>query len=740
MVSTPRRYNGLADGRVFIRAAKPLPHREAKTCHGCPKGTKTRSSPTTTAAEAASFGFKEKISWKNQLCGFVPPTEKDQADRMAIGGLRDAATSVGKLSAVAAFGRKMYAAIRETLVADRKMNEDQGTPEKSWVNVTCKAIGSTEERVPPEAAIEAVRAIMVLYTAAVPADSRFVHLTEVDAHLLEAWRKAAGDPDDQVFQWLTKGAPAGVLDAIKDPGIFPDTSGPSAMDPDDLDCDEATFRNYAGVEENVETEAELLSHISKEHIVSFGTYKELTEYVGGGKVILNKIGLIEKTRNGKKKVRMILDTKASDVKRITGKAQRVMLPRLYDAILHLLYLMALLAGDVGAFVLDFKDAFWQVPISLKEQRFFCATALFKPARSRKRKFTRGHRNLKSGVRLRKYLAWKRAPQGSAAGPTLWGRVAALLMRLTQSLFDPDTVRMMCYVDDPLAALLGDEDERCLHAAIMVLVWSALGFKLAYAKGQLDQVVTWIGGTITAEPDGIRAVVKESIIKDILIDLNDMSKLQVIPVKSLQSLLGKLNHAAGLLIVIRPFMEPMWAALTEQAKGRSSGAPPNTIWRKQISSSLVWFTAFFKGKGTHLERFFRVDAYSRTGTEVEIGTDASPWGMGGWLTIDGVLKHWYACPVTEADVARFKMPIGDAKGQQLWECLAILIAVDVWAHIWSQQRIILKIRGDNVGALVLCIKMRPANATIAIVARELALRLAGLSFREMRYIHQAWRMS
>ena len=143
--------------------------------------------------------------------------------------------------------------------------------------------------------------------------------------------------------------------------------------------------------------------------------------------------------------------------------------------------------------------------------------------------------------------------------------------------------------------------------------------------------------------------------------------------------------------------------------------------------MLWFTAFFKDRGTHLERFFRVDSYSRTGTVVEIGTDASPWGMGGWLTIGGVLKHYYACPVTKEDVARYKMPIGDSNGQQLWECLAILIAVDVWAHIWSQQRIVLKIRGDNVGALVLCIKMRPANATIAIVARELALRLAELSF-------------
>ena len=41
--------------------------------------------------------------------------------------------------------------------------------------------------------------------------------------------------------------------------------------------------------------------------------------------------------------------------------------------------------------------------------------------------------------------------------------------------------------------------------------------------------------------------------------------------------------------------------------------------------------------------------------------------------------------------------------------------------------VLNIRGDNVGALVVCIKMRPANATIAIMARELALRLTELSF-------------
>ena len=121
--------------------------------------------------------------------------------------------------------------------------------------------------------------------------------------------------------------------------------------------------------------------MDKGHLIAFDTHEELSQYVGG-EPILSKIGLIEKVRNGKKKVRMILGTKQSKVKLITGKAQRVTLPRLFDAVLHLLFLMSLTFGtdappdEVGAFVLDFSDAFWQVPVNVGEQRFFCATALF----------------------------------------------------------------------------------------------------------------------------------------------------------------------------------------------------------------------------------------------------------------------------------------------------------------------------------------------------------------------------
>ena len=55
------------------------------------------------------------------------------------------------------------------------------------------------------------------------------------------------------------------------------------------------------------------NHLDKVHLAAFDTY-ELLEEVVGGKPILNKLGLIVKTRNGVAKARTILDAKESGVK------------------------------------------------------------------------------------------------------------------------------------------------------------------------------------------------------------------------------------------------------------------------------------------------------------------------------------------------------------------------------------------------------------------------------------------
>jgi hypothetical protein len=56
-----------------------------------------------------------------------------------------------------------------------------------------------------------------------------------------------------------------------------------------------------------------------------------------------------------------------------------------------------------------------------------------------------------------------------------------------------------------------------------------------------------------------------------------------------------------------------------------------------------------------------------------------------------------------------------------------VAIDLWSEQCQLERIVLKVRSGNVAALILLTKMRPPSSTIAVVARELALKLVDLSF-------------
>ena len=82
----------------------------------------------------------------------------------------------------------------------------------------------------------------------------------------------------------------------------------------------------------------------------------------------------------------------------------------------------------------------------------------------------------------------------------------------------------------------------------------------------------------AEPNGVRAWVKESLFSDIKLELARLTNPNVISHKDLHSIVGKLGHASGLLIGMRPFLDPLWATLYSHD---NKGAPINTVWTKQI---------------------------------------------------------------------------------------------------------------------------------------------------------------
>ena len=107
---------------------------------------------------------------------------------------------------------------------------------------------------------------------------------------------------------------------------------------------------------------------------------------------------------------------------------------------------------------------------------------------------------------------------------------------------------------------------------------------------------------------------------------------------------------------------------DKAKG-----PSKRVWTKNVKPTLQWFQAFFGNERDQLCRIFTLEANQRSGAQVEIGTDASPWGLGGWIAIDGKITEYFSLQITQQVVAKFGHEIGPAYGQQSWECLAILVA-------------------------------------------------------------------
>ena len=89
---------------------------------------------------------------------------------------------------------------------------------------------------------------------------------------------------------------------------------------------------------------EITLRLEQGHLKAFDTAAELEDFVQGT-AILSKLGIITKMRAGKAKHRMILDTKAALIKQCSRKGQRVILPRLLDAIIQALKLMGACLPD-----------------------------------------------------------------------------------------------------------------------------------------------------------------------------------------------------------------------------------------------------------------------------------------------------------------------------------------------------------------------------------------------------------
>ena len=104
-----------------------------------------------------------------------------------------------------------------------------------------------------------------------------------------------------------------------------------------------------------------------------------------------------------------------------------------------------------------------------------------------------------------------------------------------------------------------------------------------------------------------------------------------------------------------------------------------------------------------------------------------------LVINGVIVSYFLSPLTATDVAIHGCKIGQSDGQQIWECLAVLVALRIWRSQWADKRCEVRVKSDNISALSMGSKMKIRSSPL--IAKDIAL-LYSEAAREPRIFEHA----
>ncbi len=101
----------------------------------------------------------------------------------------------------------------------------------------------------------------------------------------------------------------------------------------------------------------------------------------------------------------------------------------------------------------------------------------------------------------------------------------------------------------------------------------------------------------------------------------------------------------------------------------------------------------------------------------IATDACPWGFAGILFKSHLPVSWFATPLTDLDLRRFRARKGDSGHNTTWEALALLVASRLWL---PGTAVLARVRSDSLSALRSMVKLSSRSPDLNLIARELAL--------------------
>ena len=203
--------------------------------------------------------------------------------------------------------------------------------------------------------------------------------------------------------------------------------------------------------------------------------------------VTSKLAVVTNISDGVIKYRLTLDARVSGSNDAAVRQERISLPKAWDIVRDIMALrkQCRRREDVYLFVLDFRDAFYMLPLLPSERRYFTA------------------------YHAGRWYVWGRVAQGSLNGPNAFGRLSALTGRMTQAMMSFTQARLQIYTDDPCTVLKGSLVEVKRYIAVMTLFWLALGRGLSFHKGRWGGEVDWIGLNYRIRRDKVEVTIKEA---------------------------------------------------------------------------------------------------------------------------------------------------------------------------------------------------------------------------------------
>ena len=144
--------------------------------------------------------------------------------------------------------------------------------------------------------------------------------------------------------------------------------------------------------------------------------------------------------------------------------------------------------------------------------------------------------------------------------------------------------------------------------ILITVWSALGFPLAFRKCDFGTKVAWIGAKLTAHDDKGVVRAKEDILDELSQDIEEATARNFTTKAVLRSLAQSVARSDPLQGLAPPSLSKLWAAIASV----NPTLPPQSVLVRQFEATTRWLTAFRRGKRGTFKRTFDPEAYQNRG--------------------------------------------------------------------------------------------------------------------------------